>query len=295
MMNTMSKPDDAASKRKARMNIAMWSIGIIVIAAIFLILAKAVSKPSTGGSNGTGDAGPASADLIAKVSTALSDSLFNSVGQGSASPLPKPIKGAPALTQDSKPLVFYAGAEYCPYCATERWPMVIALLRFGTFSGLGTTHSATADVYPNTQTFSFHGATYTSQYISFTGLELQSNQLQGTAYAPLDTPSASQQALISTYNAAPYVPASSAGAIPFIDFGGRYLISGSTYNPAVLQGKSYDQITAALTDSGSDIAKGAIGSANAITAAICTMTGSQPASVCGTDMMKGLVAKLASQ
>jgi len=274
---------------------AMWAIGIVVVVVVFLVLAKAVSKPSTGGGSGSNSTdGVASADLIAKVSTGLSADLFNTVGAGSANPLPKPISGAPALTQNGKPEVFYAGAEYCPYCATQRWPMVIALMRFGTFSGLGTTHSSTTDVFPNTQTFSFHGAAYTSQYLNFTGLELQSNQLQGTAYAALDTPTAEQQSLISTYNAAPYVSADSAGAIPFIDFGGKFLISGSTYNPSVLQGKSYDQITSALTDPTSDISKGAIGSANAITAAICTLTGNQPANVCGTDMIKGLQAKLTS-
>ena len=33
--------------------------------------------------------------------------------------------------------------------------MVSALSRFGTFTGLTTTHSSTSDVYPNTPTFTF--------------------------------------------------------------------------------------------------------------------------------------------
>ena len=36
------------------------------------------------------------------------------------------------------------GAEYCPYCAAQRWAMIVALSRFGTFSGLTTVHSASA-------------------------------------------------------------------------------------------------------------------------------------------------------
>lgn len=272
----------------------MWSIGIILIAVIFLVLAKVVSKPSNSpASSNTSSAAPASAELIAKVA-GIPDSTFQTVGQGSANPLPKLIS-APALTQDNKPLVFYAGAEYCPYCAAERWAMVTALLRFGSFSGLGTTQSSGSDVFPNTQTFSFHGATYTSQYLAFKGLEMQSNQVQGNQYATLDTPSSSEQQLISIYNAAPYVPKDSAGAIPFIDFGGKFLISGATYSPAVLQGKSHDDIAAALSDPSTDIAKGAVGSANAITAAICTLTGNQPANICGTDMMRALEAKLQAQ
>jgi hypothetical protein len=88
------------------------------------------------------------------------------------------------LTANGKPLVVYVGAEYCPYCAAERWAAVIALSRFGTFSGLGQTHSSSTDVYPNTATLSFHGASYTSQYLQFQGVETQSNQPQGTGYAP---------------------------------------------------------------------------------------------------------------
>ena len=46
---------------------------------------------------------------------------------------------APALTADGKPEVLYVGAEYCPFCAAERWPVVVALSRFGTWSGLSAT------------------------------------------------------------------------------------------------------------------------------------------------------------
>ena len=40
--------------------------------------------------------------------------------------------GQPALTSGGKPEILYVGAEYCPYCAAERWAMVVALSRFGT-------------------------------------------------------------------------------------------------------------------------------------------------------------------
>ena len=60
-----------------------------------------------------------------------------------------------------------------PYCATERWPLVVALSRFGTWNNLSASFSAPApEVNPNTATVSFHGATYSSQYVSFTGYEL---------------------------------------------------------------------------------------------------------------------------
>jgi thiol-disulfide isomerase/thioredoxin len=227
---------------------------------------------------------------MAKI-TGLSDSDFDSVGLGSASSLPKPLQ-APALTADGKPEIVYIGAEYCPYCATERWPMVVALSRFGTFKNLGITHSSTSDVYPGTQTFSFHGATYTSNYITFNGVETQSNVASGSSYANLDTPTADEQALLTKYDAVPYVSADAAGSIPFIDFGGQYLISGSTYSPTVLQGLSQDQIASDLKDTSSPVYKGVMGTANTIIATICRITNNQPSDICQVEQSNGLISKL---
>ena len=53
---------------------------------------------------------------------------------------PTKVTGS-ALTFDGKPGIFYYGAEYCPYCAAERWPVVVALSRFGTWSNLQQTIS----------------------------------------------------------------------------------------------------------------------------------------------------------
>ena len=61
--------------------------------------------------------------------------------------------------------ILFVGAEFCPYCAAQRWPLIIALSRFGTFSGLQTTTSSSSIEYPNTITFTFRSATFTSQYI----------------------------------------------------------------------------------------------------------------------------------
>ena len=64
------------------------------------------------------------------------------------------------------------GAEYCPYCAAERWAMAVALSRFGTFSNLRLIHSSSADIYPNTPTLSFYKSSYTSKYVQFTPVEM---------------------------------------------------------------------------------------------------------------------------
>lgn len=291
-MNNRSAQAAAEAKRR-RLTMALWAVGLVVVVILFIILAKGISGGGTASSLGSGSS-PAPTSLVAKV-TSLEPSIFTTVGQGSASVLPKPLASAPALAQDGKPRIVYIGAEYCPYCATERWPIVIALSRFGSFTNLGVTHSSGSDVYPNTQTFAFHGATYASQYLAFTGVETESNVIQGTTYAPLDTPTAEEQQLINTYDTAPYVASSSAGSIPFIDLGGKYLISGSTYSPTVLQGKSADQIASALSDTKSDISQGAVGAANTITAALCLLTNNQPGDVCSSSMIQGLEAKINAQ
>src|SRR5262249_48840261 len=117
----------------------------------------------------------------------------------------KTLNGAPLL-KDGKPLVLYLGAEYCPFCAAERWAMVVALSRFGTFSGLTITHSSSTDTYPKTPTFSFHGASYTSTYLSFDGVETRGNELSGGQYPVLDVPTAEQQQIFKAQDPAGSIP-----------------------------------------------------------------------------------------
>ena len=157
--------------------------------------------------------------VVGKV-VAVDDATISTVGQGSSANLPTAIS-APPLTKDGKPLVLYVGAEYCPFCAAQRWAVVQALSRFGTFTGLTLTHSDPKDSFPNTPTFTFHGATYTSSVVAFEGVETQT-----VDHKPLDTLTSDQEALFTKYNAPPYVPASAQGAIPFIYFGGSYVLSG---------------------------------------------------------------------
>ena len=130
--------------------------------------------------------------------TSVPASTPDKVGTAAAqvSGTPKAVTSGTPLTANGKPEMLYMGAEYCPYCAAERWAMIVALSRFGTFSGLSTMHSAAvngagqAEPYPNTPTWTFHGATYTSKYLTFTPVETQTNipdKSTGT-YTNLETP-----------------------------------------------------------------------------------------------------------
>jgi hypothetical protein len=247
-------------------------VGVVLVAVLALVVVRLVRPTSTGAS-----AQAPAADPVVAAVTSVPAGVLDQIGAGTATTPPKRVD-APALTADGKPRVLYAGAEYCPYCAAERWAMVVALSRFGTFSGLGQTTSSAQDVYPSTATLSFHGSSFTSPVISFTGVEMQSNQIENGQYATLDQLSAADEQLVSTYDAPPYEE--TAGSIPFVDIGGKYLISGASYDAGVLSGKSHEQIATALSDPNSDIAKAVDGTANLITAAICSTTGNAPTAVC---------------
>ncbi|GAB3437384.1 hypothetical protein GCM10027569_92270 [Flindersiella endophytica] len=58
--------------------------------------------------------------------------------------------------------------------------MVVALSRFGTFGNLAATTSAAEDNYPSAPTFSFHCATYRSDYLDFVGKEIPFRVLRVT-------------------------------------------------------------------------------------------------------------------
>jgi hypothetical protein len=175
------------------------------------------------------------------------------------------------LRANGKPEVLFIGAEYCPYCAAQRWAVVEALSRFGTFSGLRATHSSSSDIFPDTKTFSFYRSTYTSASVDFTSVELESNQASGSSYATLQTPTAAESALLTTYDAAPYT--AQPGSIPFLDIGNKYVSVGAGFTPQVLHGLSMQQIADQLNDKNSPVAVAVDGEANRIVAAITAATG----------------------
>jgi hypothetical protein len=287
------------AEQRRRILIASGAIVVVIAVVVAFIVIKANSKPSSSTSS-NGPTGSALASVVSNV-TGVPASTLDKIGDGGGAVTAKPaaITGGTALTANGKPEMLYMGAEYCPYCAAERWSMIVALSRFGTFSGLSTVHSASVngagstEPYPNTPTWTFHGATYTSKYVTFTPVEMETNipDKSNGGYTNLETPTAAQQALLNKYDVPPYVPAGSNGAIPFIDFGNKYLIAGASYNPQVLSGLSWAQIASDLKNPDSAVAKGIGGTANYITATICKMTGDQPASAC-TSAIKSLEASL---
>ena len=279
------------AQRRNRLLLAGGAIVVVVAVALALVLTHHNSGGQAPGSASPGPTGTELASLTTQV-TSVPAAALDQVGGGRVTSVPSAITGDP-LTSGGKPEMLYIGAEYCPYCAAERWPMIVALSRFGTFTGLATTRSAarngagTAEPYPNTATWTFANASFTSSYLTFTSVEEYTNIPDPSTggYTTLQTPTAEQQALLEKYDAA------NNGAIPFIDFGNRYMSVGASYDPGVLQGLTWSQIATDLHDPTTTVAKSALGAANYITAALCKLTSNKPATAC-TQAVQALQSKI---
>src|SRR6202046_2342352 len=275
----------------------LWLAGGSIVAVIAVVVAFVLASSnggSSGSTSGSTAAPPTGGALTSVVDqlTSVPAGTLDQVGAGQTQAHPTSITGT-ALTSGGTPEVLYIGAEYCPYCAAERWALIVALSRFGKFSGLAPIRSAAKDGGGNAQPFplsptgTFAKSTYTSKYLTFTPVEGYTN-IPDTAtgfYTVLQAPTAAQQALLNKYDAA------NQGAIPFIDYGNRYISVGASYNPGILSGLTWAQIADDLHDPSTPVAKSVLGTANFATAAICSLTNNQPASAC-TATVRALQAKI---
>ena len=255
-----------AKKRNRRI---LYISVVVVIVALIVVLALIVNAVEND---------PYSSYIYKNVPTSImqeltgvSDSTLNSIGAVSTVNPPAVVNGTP-LISNGKPEVLYVGGEYCPYCAFERWGMIVALSRFGNFTGIQYMQSSSTDVNPNTPTFTFQNATFTSPYITFTAVEEFNRSSETVAWHTLST---DQQALVTKY---------STGGIPFIDIGNSYVVTGvqsqlvlTTLN---LQGQNWTKVASQLNSPGSLVAQGIDGTANSLITAICKIDGAQPSSVC---------------
>lgn len=277
------------------MKAAWFAIGLVVLAIVGLVAVKLVGSGSSTATAKPSSLLPApvSATIAAQV-TGVPAATLNTVGVGTGVTPPQRLAGLSSLSKGGVPRVVYIGAEYCPFCAAERWALIGALSRFGTFTRLGATTSSAVDVYPSTPTLSFYGSTYHSSYLHFSAVEEATNQPVGSSYQPLQTPTTTEQHLLTKLDAPPYVAAANTNAIPFLDLANRYLQVGASYSPSVLQGHSRSQIAAALSNPASPIAQTVDGTANELTAALCTLTHGQPGSVCTSPSVRAAAHAVAT-
>ena len=262
--------------------------GVLLVIAIVVVIFIYISKqPSSGGTGNGTDRTVASASVVNAV-TQVDPTLLSQIGTGGVSNPFKAASGSPPLLTGptGKPEVFFYGAEWCPLCAAERWSIVVALSRFGTFHNLSETMSSSTDSYPNTATFSFYQSNYSSSYIDFVPVENADRQQN-----VLQTPTANEQQLLTSDNVTGY---------PFMDIGNRYLISSASYDPTVLRTNAQDPSSQPLTQQDianqlstqNTLSKNVLGVANYLTAAICSITKNQPSQVCGDASIQSIETSL---
>lgn len=226
---------------------------------------------------------PADPTVVSQLAN-VPQSTWEAVGKGSVlknafvyNSAQPPLK----LSNNGRPDFFYVGGEYCPYCGAQRWAMINALSRFGTFSNLSAIQSAEYNI----PTFSFYGSKYTSSYINFIPREIKSNILDDdqTGYTDLEKLTPEEQKIFQQYD--------SGQNFPFVNIGNLYTAVGASYDFTILldsQQKPLPQqsIASSLGDPKSKFAQGILGTANYMTAGICSLTNQQPANVCNSTVIQ---------
>jgi hypothetical protein len=181
---------------------------------------------------------------------------------------------SPANGAGARPVVFFYGAEFAPYAGAERWPVIVALSRFGSFGQLGLMQSSSSVAFSDTASFTFWHAKYSSVWVDFQPVERYSTlNPTGIGYTSLQIPTRRQAASVAVYD-------TSAGTFPLLDIANHYVQVGSSFSPSVLDGLSQSQIAADLAFPTNPVTQAILASANEITAGICTVTGERPAAVC---------------
>ena len=161
-------PEDPP-RRRIPMALVTWVFVLLVLLIVVVLLVVRVTRGSTAVK--PPPVAPASSDVV-RSTTSVPGASFDAVGAPQiVGPGQVVLSGQALLSISGRPAVVYVGGEFCPYCAAERWVLVAALGRFGSFEHLGATTSSSAEIFPGTPTFSFDGTTYRSRFVTFAAVE----------------------------------------------------------------------------------------------------------------------------
>jgi glutaredoxin len=113
-----------------------------------------------------------------------------------------------------KPVLYFYGASWCPYCSAASWAIYKALIEFGSLSGEYTSYSSSTDYAPGTPEMVLASASLSSSTIAFEVSEYTGG-VDGTFPGTSDC-----------YQSA-YVAAYSSSSIPFLVINGQYIHGGA--------------------------------------------------------------------
>jgi hypothetical protein len=189
------------------------------------------------------------------------------------------ISDQPLKRPSGKPLVFFMGAGFCPFCAAERWAIVEALGKFGTWEGLVEDKSADHDEkYLNVPTLNFARAKYISDYVEFVGRETADRNFE-----PLQELDDKDYEILDTFDPDQI--------IPFLLIDGQFMQVGSGYSPQLIAGMDHPKVRSELANPNSEIGKAMRGEIDNIVALVCKSTGGKTP-LCNSESIKTLTNKI---
>ncbi len=280
----MAPREGAETPGRQGLDPLVWLIPLVFASLAAIIVSAVLRRDAAARSAQAATASAATTAQVVAAVTTVPAGAWNAVAAASAIP---PILIPVAQRSANAPTVLYIGAEWCPFCAAERWPLAAALARFGTLSGLTLTTSSSTDQYPNTPTLSFAESLFSGP-----GIDVQTVEVQDRERRPLQSLTAAQSTLLQRYDAPPYVPAKDRGGIPFLLIGGRYLWPGSQFSPQALRGLDWTEVSSGLASAQTQLSRVILANGNEIAAAICAVDGGSPAAVCGSSGVRAAAALL---
>jgi hypothetical protein len=260
----LQRAAEVRRRRGSRTRVLRVAGGVVLTLAI--LAAAFVYFGRSGGSNGTAVAASATLGPLTAAKPSGSTGSFHRVSA------PYRVGG--------KPVLLFVGAQYCPFCAAERWAVVKALSRFGSWSGLAAGHSSSGESgFGDVPTYVLLQARYHSLYVAFDHKDVADN-----AGNTLQHLSPVEQTYFNRYDPA--------GSIPLVYVDG-YAMSGSGYSPAELQGGAFAHVQSELRRNGNAPYVGDInGEANLLTAFLCHGDGNRPQTACKSPVIRSIERSL---
>ena len=222
---------------------ALIPVGLVLAVIATMVVIKATggsaspssSHLSSAGTNQSGQTGATALSSTVAADLSVPAASLDAVGSPSSDSLPTVVSGATILKdEDGKPIVTYVGAEYCPYCAAERWAMAVALSRFWHV------HEPVGDAFRQQRRLPQHPdavVLWLELLEPLCGLPAGGGGDQPGGERVLPDPadpdgrpdrSADQVRLGREH--------------PLLDIANKYVVTGSSYSPQVLPGLSREQI-----------------------------------------------------
>jgi hypothetical protein len=178
------------------------------------------------------------------------------------------------LSEGGKAELLMISALGCDGCAAERWALIKALGRFGTFKQLAS--DANGSSVP---AFDLLNAQYSSYFVSFANKEIR--DVNGNALQRLTV---REHSIFKRYDPN--------GRLPFVVVG-NYAMAGHGVSPDALAGLKFRDVQSALIANKHALFSREINAeANLITAFLCRADGGQPSVFCGRAPIRRIAARL---